>query len=375
MRRSAWAVALLASLLPAAVRAEIPILLVVSASARGGAEESRSEERGARGAVDAVNRAGGVLGQPLRLETLDDGCDPARAIRGAKDAVARGFPVVFGHPCSSASLPASLIYQEDGVLMISPTSTASRLTERGLDLIFRVCGRTDKLGAATGAFLAKAFRGQRLAIIHDRSAYGRYIASDVKTALNLNDKREAAYMVTDTTEAGLSTAIAGLRAKQIDVVFVGAQSFSTTSHLLTATATTAWRPTVMVGDWLGANALISVAGGAAEGLLFTAIAGLFDHTQGSNWLDGEDIGQGGHLAHIAVEIWAEAARRAGSVAPRKVAGAMKAGRFKTELGSLGFDSKGDIDGLSYQVYRWAAGQPVAVTQPNPAFPETGPSPP
>ena len=99
-------------------------------------------QRGAELAVRDVNESGGINGQKLTLVIADDaGCDPTMAVQVANELARQGVIFVDGHYCSSASIPASRVYHEKGVLMISPGSTNPRLTEQGFANVFRVCGR------------------------------------------------------------------------------------------------------------------------------------------------------------------------------------------------------------------------------------------
>ena len=67
-----------------------------------------------------LNAAGGVLGQQVELITVDDFCDPEQAVALARKLVSDGVVFVAGHFCSGASIPASEIYEEAEILMISP---------------------------------------------------------------------------------------------------------------------------------------------------------------------------------------------------------------------------------------------------------------
>ena len=84
---------------------------------------------GAEQAIADINAAGGVLGQQLVLEVGDDACDPRQAVSVANQLAGRGVRFVAGHFCSGSSIPASKVYQEEGVLQISPASTNPKFTD------------------------------------------------------------------------------------------------------------------------------------------------------------------------------------------------------------------------------------------------------
>ena len=99
-------------------------------------------------AVEDINKAGGVLGQKLKLTAADDACDPKQAVAVANKLAGDKTIFVAGHFCSGSSIPASAVYAEEGILQISPASTNPKFTdERPGNMIYRVCGRDDQHGA------------------------------------------------------------------------------------------------------------------------------------------------------------------------------------------------------------------------------------
>ena len=100
-------------------------------------------ERGAEVAVADLNAKGGVLGEQIELITADDYCDGEQAVAAANKLVADRVVAVFGHQCSGAAIPASKIYADAGILMISTGATNPQLTEQGFTNVFRVVGRDD----------------------------------------------------------------------------------------------------------------------------------------------------------------------------------------------------------------------------------------
>ncbi|RXM21950.1 branched-chain amino acid ABC transporter substrate-binding protein, partial [Citrobacter sp. AAK_AS5] len=87
---------------------------------------------GAELAAEEINAAGGILGRKIVLEFADDGASPDKATLTANSLAQNGTQFVIGHFNSSLSLAASTIYEKAGILMITPSSTNPRLTERGM---------------------------------------------------------------------------------------------------------------------------------------------------------------------------------------------------------------------------------------------------
>src|SRR5947209_2894 len=149
----------------------------------GEATFGRQMKNGADFFVADINAAGGVLGKKLVLEVGDDACDPKQARAIAEKFVGLKVPLVIGHYCSSSSIPASDAYLAGNILQITPASTNPKFTDRNLWNTFRVCGRDDQQGAFVADYIAKNFKGKRVAIIHDKTPYGKGLADEVRAAL------------------------------------------------------------------------------------------------------------------------------------------------------------------------------------------------
>ncbi len=108
-------------------------------------------KQGAQAAADAINAAGGINGKQIKLSMEDDQCDPKQAVSIANRIVANGIKFVDGHACSGSSIPASAVYAEGGVMMMSPASSNPVMTDdaaaKGWTTIMRLYTRDDAQGA------------------------------------------------------------------------------------------------------------------------------------------------------------------------------------------------------------------------------------
>ena len=184
-------------------------ILIATGAPLTGQSASLGEQmkEGAQMAVADINAAGGVLGQRLRLTIADDGCDAEQAVAVANKFTDEGVVFVAGHFCSGASIPASKVYEEAGIVQISPGSTNPKLTDEGGPNVFRVCGRDDQQGTVAGDFLAETYAGKNVAILHDASAYGKGLADETKKQFNKRGMREAMYEAYDEGEKNLAALV------------------------------------------------------------------------------------------------------------------------------------------------------------------------
>src|ERR1700751_1503429 len=190
----------------------------------------RQMKNGAEQAVADLNAAGGVLGKKLALDVEDDACDPKQARSVAEKIGGSKIPFVAGRYCSSSSVPAPEAYADGNVLQITPASTNPLFTERKLWNVARVCGRDDQQGSVAGDYIAKNFKGKNIAILNDKSTYGKGLADETKKALNKAGVTEKLYESYNQGDKDFNAIVSRLKQQNIDIVYVG--GYHTESRLL-----------------------------------------------------------------------------------------------------------------------------------------------
>jgi branched-chain amino acid transport system substrate-binding protein len=127
--------------------------------------------------ADQVNEAGGVLGgRSIEVIVEDDRGDPDEARRAAERLIEQDVVAVVGGYNSDATEAAAKVYDEAGLLQITPSSTATRLTDKGYRHFFRVCFLDDRQGLFAADFIVKTLGCSRVALVHDGSAYSEGLA-------------------------------------------------------------------------------------------------------------------------------------------------------------------------------------------------------
>jgi branched-chain amino acid transport system substrate-binding protein len=314
-------------------------------------------KNGAEAAVADINAAGGVLGKKLKLEVGDDACDPkqARAI-GEKFASAK-MPFVAGHYCSSSSIPASEAYAEGGVLQITPASTNPTFTERKLWNTFRVCGRDDQQGTVAGDYIAKTYKGKNIAILHDKSTYGKGLADEMKKALNKAGAKEKMYEAYTQGDKDFNSLVSKMKVNNVDVVYVG--GYHTEAGLILRQMRGQGMKTQMIaGDAIATNEFWSITGDAGEGMLFTFGADPRKRPTAAavvKKFKDKGVDPEGYTlyTYAAMQIWSQAAKKANTTDAKKVAEVVRTGKWDTVLGPVSYDKKGDITTIDYVFYRWS----------------------
>jgi|SRR5690606_21157867 branched-chain amino acid transport system substrate-binding protein len=316
--------------------------------------------RGTEMAVADINAKGGVLGEKLVLEVADDACDPRQAVAAANEMVNKGVVFVAGHFCSGSSIPASNVYVEEGVLQISPASTNPEFTERGLPTVFRACGRDDQQGKVAADYIMRRFRNANVAILHDKTAYGKGLADETRKVLNRLGKKEVLYEAYTAGEKDYSALVSKLKAYNVDLIYVG--GYHTEAGLIARQARQqGLKAPLMAGDALVTDEYWSITGAAGEGTLMTFSPDPARNPAAKPVVE-RFLKQGykpeGYTLYSygTVQAWAQAVEQAGSTNAAKVAKVLKSGqKFDTVLGKIGFDQKGDVDAPGYVVYVWKNG--------------------
>ncbi|MFZ1107196.1 MAG: branched-chain amino acid ABC transporter substrate-binding protein [Rhodomicrobium sp.] len=342
---------------PASAQSEIPIAV---AGPMTGKEATFGAQfrAGAEAAVAAINAKGGVLGKKLKLEVGDDQCDPKQARAVAEQLAAAGAVFVAGHFCSSSSIPASSVYNEQGVIQISPGSTNPDFTDkRPGPFIFRVCGRDDQQGGVAGKYLAGHFKDKKIAFLHDKTAYGRGLADETKKAMNAAGKQEVFFEAITAGEKDYTAIVTRLKQDGIDVVFLGGY-YAEAGLIIRQMRDQGMKTLLVGGDALVSSELGLVAGDYVEGTLMTFSPDPRKNPAAKQVVESFEksgVNPEGYVvyAYAAVQTWAQAAEKAGSTDPAKVVDALNSNEFHTALGDFRFDAKGDPNLPPYVFYRWS----------------------
>ena len=315
---------------------------------------------GGETAIADINAAGGVLGKKLKLEIGDDACDPKQAVAVANQLTGDNVALVAGHFCSGSSIPASNVYAESNLVMISPASTNPALTDkRAGPNIYRVCGRDDKQGAVAGAYLAEHFGDKNIAIIDDKTAYGRGLADEVKKALNAKGVQEVFRESITAGEKDYSALVSKLKRAGVDALFIG--GYHTEAGLILRQMRDQDMDTVLMGgDALVTQEYWSITGSAGEGTLMTFSPDPRQNPAAADVvkrLKAKGVEPEGYVlyTYAAVQAWKEAAEKAGSIDAPAVVKALNENTIHSVIGDFKFDETGDPSLPPYAVYRWSNG--------------------
>jgi branched-chain amino acid transport system substrate-binding protein len=314
-------------------------------------------KNGTQQAADDINAAGGILGKKISVDFGDDVSDPKQGVSVANNFVGDGVKFVIGHYNSGVTIPASEVYHENGILEITPASTNPTVTERGLWNIFRTCGRDDQQGRVAGAYILKHYKGKKIAFVNDKTTYGKGLADETLKTIKAGGMKEVLNEGINTGEKDYSALISKIKQSGADLVYFGGL-YTEAGLIVRQMRDQGVKAPLMGGDGITSDEFATVGGPGVVGSLMTygpdprnrpeakAVVAKFR----AKGFEPESYTL---YSYAGVQIIAQAATAAKSLDPKKVAEKMHSGmNFKTVIGNIAYDKKGDITRLDYVVYIW-----------------------
>ncbi len=363
--KSSYCLAIFAVVAGAASARAQDITIAVAAPMTGPvASIGEQIRRGAELAAEAINKNGGVNGKTIKISVQDDACDPKQAVAIANRILSAGIKFVDGHACSGASIPAAEAYGENNILMMSPASSAPKLTDdaakNGYTTILRLYGRDDAQGRFIGPWIKEKYGTKKIAVLHDKSAYGKGLADVVKEDLNKAGVKEVFYEGINAGEKDYTAVVNRLKSVGVEFLYFG--GYHTEAGLiLRQAADQNYKFQLMMGDSLATPEFWSVAGSAGEGTLFTFPPDARENAAAKTALEQfKQINftpEGFTLfSYAVVQAIAGGIAKANSTDPVAVAKILRTTDVDTVVGSVSFDEKGDVKNPRYDINVWKDGK-------------------
>jgi branched-chain amino acid transport system substrate-binding protein len=331
----------------------------------GSAAVGEQNRNGVAQAVEDINASGGILGQKVVVQYEDDAGDPKQAVTVANRLVDSGAKFVIGHQNSGASIPASQVYAEGGVLQITPASTNPKLTEQGLWNVFRTCGRDDQQGKVAGEYLLKHFSQKSVFIVHDKTSYGLGLAQEVQKAINAGGLKEVGFDGIDVGQKDFSALVSRMKQAKADAVYFGGV-YGEAGLIVRQMHDQGLKVPMLGGDAMFSSEFAGVAGSAAEGTLITFGPDATKNPAAAEALKGfkkNNIDPEGFTlyGYAAIQVLAEAIKQVGQPDPEAVAKLIHSGAsFSTAIGPLSYDDKGDVKRMDFVFYESKGGKFVEI---------------
>lgn len=359
---------------PQAAAPAAPVVLTVKIGhvgplTGGIAHLGKDNENGARLALEEANAEGiKIGGSPVKFELVaeDDQADPKIGNTVAQKLVDAKVAGVVGHLNSGTTIPASAIYNQAGLPMISGSATNPALTGQGFKGVFRVVGRDDQQGPAVANYLIATAKPKTAAIIDDATAYGEGLANEVENALKAAGVKVLPREKGTDKTVDWKAILTKVKGKKPDVVFYGGMD-ATGGPLLKQARELKLGAVFSFGDGACTDKMAELAGAAAEGLVCSQ-AGIPVQASGKKFLDGykakfniEPILYS-PFTYDAAKLLIAAMQKADSADPAKYLPALVASDYNGASGNIQFDDKGDRKDAEMTIFTMKEGKvtPLAI---------------
>jgi branched-chain amino acid transport system substrate-binding protein len=322
--------------------------------------------QGTTQAVEDINKAGGILGQQISLEQGDDVSDPKQGVSVANKFVGDGVKLVVGHFNSGVTIPSSDVYSENGMLVITPSATNPKITDRKMWGVFRTCGRDDQQGMLWAELARDKLKGKKIAVVHDKTTYGKGLADAALDNMHKFGIKEVLYEGVNTGEKDYSAIVSKIKESGADYIMWG--GLHTEGGLIIRQMRDQGMKTIMIsGDGITDNEFSQIGGPGVEGTLMSfgpdprnnpSAKDVVAEFKAKNF-DPEAYTL---YSYAAVQIMKQAAEATKSLDPKKIAEYMHSGKtFHTVIGDIAYDKKGDRTSVDYVWYTWEKGPDGKIT--------------
>lgn len=319
----------------------------------------QDQQNGVRLAVDEWNIKGGVLGKKIELVVEDDQHDPKQAVSVSNKMINEGVAGVIGHFNSSCSIPASNIYHEQMVPMISHGSTNPKLTEQNFNNIFRVCGKDDQQGVKAAGFVIENMKAKSVAILHDKTTYGQGLADEFRKGVEGKVKVTYHGGITQG-DKDFSAVLTNIKTDTPDLIYFGG-IYPEGGLLAKQARALGIKAPIMSGDGVMGDEFINIAGKDSEGAYATFAPDVNNIPSAKGFVQKytSKYGKPGPYsvyAYVAANILLQGIKDANSTSGEKITKAIKGIKYEGALGTIDFDEKGDVKTSPYVIWQVKKGK-------------------
>ncbi|MDQ6620660.1 MAG: branched-chain amino acid ABC transporter substrate-binding protein [Pseudomonadota bacterium] len=337
----------------------------------GIAHLGKDNENGARLAVEQANTKNMKLGGKtvkFELQAEDDQADPKMGPTIAQKFVDAKVAGVVGHLNSGVTIPASAVYNQGGIPMISGSATNPKLTEQGFKNVFRVVGRDDQQGPAIAQYL-QSMKIKTVAIADDATAYGEGLANEVEKTLKAAGVNVVAREKTNDKATDFKAILTKMKGRNPDAVFYGGMD-ATGGPMLKQARELGIKAVFSFGDGACTDKMKELAGDQAAQGFICSQAGLPVQAASKSFLDAYksrfnvDPIIYAPFTYDSANLLIAAMQKADSADPAKYLPALQKISFDGATGHIEFDDKGDRKDAEITIFTMKDGKldPIAVVK-------------
>lgn len=335
------------------------------------AHYGKDNENGARMAIDDLNAKGVTIGGKkikFELAAEDDAADPKQGTAVATKLCDAKVNGVVGHLNSGTTIPASSIYSKCGIPMITPSATNPSLTQQpGVKNIFRVIANDNALGAGLALHAANNLGLKKVAVIDDRTAYGKGVAEIFKKTAQARGLEVVDEQFTDDKKTDFMAILTSIKSKSPDGIMFGGMDPQGGPMLRQMAQLGMTKVKFFGGDGICTVKLAELSAGAptlANTICAEGGASLGKMPKGAAWKADYDKRFPGQFqiyspyVYDAVMVLVDAMQRAGSTDPAVYAPKIFETNYQGVTAMIAFEKDGELKNPAMTLYTYEKGKKV-----------------
>ncbi len=324
----------------------------------------KDNENGVRLAVEELNAQKIQVGaNVLRfvLQSEDDAGDPKQGVAVAQKFADAGVKFVLGPYNSGVAIPASRVYNDNGILM-STVGTNPKITASGYPTVFRIVASDTQVGSTVAGYAAKELKIKNIGVIDDRTAFGQGIAMEFKRQAQTAGIKVAGHEFTTDKASDFASILTALRAKKVDAIFFGGYA-PQAAPMVRQMKQLGLNVPLLGGDTLCSPEMARLGGDAVGENVRCAQAGAIVAKQpgGAAFLAaykkrfGRDPDVYAPSFYDQTRFIAQAIQTAKTIDAKAVGTAMHTISYQGVVGNYGYDPKGNLKKTAVTVYTFKNG--------------------
>ena len=332
----------------------------------------KDNENGARMAIEELNSQNVVIGgKKIKFELLaeDDAADPKQGAAAAQKLCDAKVAGVAGHLNSGTTIPASKIYNDCGIPMITPSATNPNLTKPGYKGVFRLLANDNALGAGLAFYAADGLKLKTVAVIDDRTAYGQGVAEVFKRTAESKGMKVVDQQFTTDKAVDFMAILTAIKSKNPDAVFFGGMDPQAGPMLRQMEQLGLTKQKYFGGDGICTMDLIKQSGGAKtlENVICAEGGASLDKMPaGKAWKAKYDAKYPGQFqvyspyVYDAIMVLVDAMKRAKSTDPKVYTAEIGKTNYKGVTTTVQFEPSGELKNPAMTLYTYKDGKKIAL---------------
>jgi len=332
------------------------------------AHYGKDNENGARMAIEDLNAQGVTIGGKkikFELQGEDDAADPKQGTAAAQKLCDSKVAGVVGHLNSGTTIPASKVYNDCGIPMVTGAATNPNLTKPGYKTTHRIIATDNSLGAGLAAYAAETLKLKTVAVVDDRTAYGQGVADVFKKVALAKGMKVVDEQFTHDKATDFMAILTAIKAKKPDAIFFGGMDPQAGPMLRQMEQLGMADVKYFGGDGVCTSEIAKLAAGAktlTNVICAEGGASLAKMPGGVEWKKRYDAKYPGQFqvyspyTYDATMLLVDAMKRANSVDPKVYTPEIRKSNFKGVTAAIAFEDNGEMKNPAITLYTYVDGK-------------------